>query len=187
MTNAMSDTVRGEARASWEKYDYYVLGIAAAVFAYAVDRWQPGPAGVNASTIHAIAIGCLFIAIVTGMRRVRHTICHKVATSAHLLTQEQSQALPVEQSDIRSAFSDSSPPTQSNLWREAYRHAQLQAVTEAATESHAAERHGTIRDWTLIAGALLIAAAKVAPVTPACCAGKSAGQPAVSSYQETQP
>lgn len=183
MTAATSDRVREEARSSLEKYDYYILGIAAAVFAYAVDRWQPGPLGVNASTIQAVAIACLFTAIVAGMKRVRHTIDHKFATSAQLFTQEQSHALPPEPSGTRTAYTGGSPPTQANLWRDAYRHAELEAVAQAETARSAAESHGPVRDWALIAAALLIAAAKVAPVAPACDAGQPNDQPAASSPQ----
>lgn len=185
MTAAMSDRVREEARSSLEKYDYYVLGIAAAVFAYAVDRWQPGPLGVNTSTIQAVAIACLFTAIVTGMKRLGHTIDHKYATSAQLFTQEQSHALPPEPSETRSAHTGSSPPTQAHLWREAYRHAELQAVTQAETARSAAQSHGAVRDWALIAGVLLIAAAKSAPAAPAFDAGQSTDQPAASSSEQT--
>lgn len=163
MPAALSNTLRSEARSSIEKYDYYVLGIAAAVFAYAVDRWTPRPLGLNESTIQAAAIACLVAALVTGMKRVRHTIDHKFAASAQLFAQEQQQALPNNPLDGLSASTSSTSPAQQMLWREAYRHAELQAVTQSETERTMAERLGAIRDCTLLAGALLIAAAKIAP------------------------
>jgi hypothetical protein len=55
MATERSDKVLLEWKQSIEKFDYYVLGIAVALFAYSAKDFSAQPLGLNATTVEAAA------------------------------------------------------------------------------------------------------------------------------------
>jgi hypothetical protein len=74
MATERSDTLLLEWKQSIEKFDYYVLGIAVAMFAYSAKNLVPQPLGLNAATVDTASLAILLGAIVAGFLRIQSTI-----------------------------------------------------------------------------------------------------------------
>jgi hypothetical protein len=74
MTTERSDKLLVEWKQSIEKFDYYVLGIAVALFAYSAKDFAAQPLGLNATTVEAAALSLLLGAIIVGFLRIQATI-----------------------------------------------------------------------------------------------------------------
>ena len=74
MTTERSDKLLIEWKQSIEKFDYYVLGIAVALFAYSAKDFVAQPLGLNAATVEAASLAVLLGAIIVGFLSIQATI-----------------------------------------------------------------------------------------------------------------
>jgi hypothetical protein len=74
MTTERSDKLLLEWKQSIEKFDYYILGVAVALFSYSATNFVPQPLGFNATTVEAVSLGLLLVAVIAGFLRLQAVI-----------------------------------------------------------------------------------------------------------------
>lgn len=73
MTTERSDALFEKWRESTEKFDYFVLGVLGAMFAYVSQGYKPEKLGLNPGTLELAALLTLVLAAVAGFRRIEAT------------------------------------------------------------------------------------------------------------------
>ena len=74
MTTERSDKLLLEWKQSIEKFDYYILGVAVALFSYSATHFVPQPLGFNATTVEAVSLALLLVAVIAGFLRIQAVI-----------------------------------------------------------------------------------------------------------------
>jgi hypothetical protein len=73
MTTERSDKLFEKWKESTEKFDYFVLGVLGAMFAYVSQGYKPEKLGTNPGTLELFALLVLALAAVMGFRRIEAT------------------------------------------------------------------------------------------------------------------
>jgi hypothetical protein len=74
MTTERSDKVHSNWRESTEKFDYFILGIIAALCAFIGQGYKAAKLGINPNSLELIALLILVLAAIAGFRRIEQTL-----------------------------------------------------------------------------------------------------------------
>ena len=151
-------------KAAQEKFDYFVLGMTAALFAYLGENYAPEQLGLSQNTVELISLLLLLISLVAGFKRLKFDLALQQGNFYELDLDERrnvmNQALSVSGSVLNLNTGDAV-----NKEAVAARAKQIQERLPSllkATEKYA--RKGSmaysVRNWSLLSGFVLLAVSK---------------------------
>lgn len=166
MSEQKSTLVFASAREAQQKFDYFVTGVAGALFAYIAQTYTPKKIAFTPAALEPLGLICLALAFYFGMRRIEKTMI--VMRLNHEMLDFQEKA-----GNMTQALAQASGPGfnlhtgefvqfhELSARREEYMRKAQWAQSEAELASSAAERHYSRRNLFLFAGFVAIFLAKL--------------------------
>jgi len=148
-----------------QKYDYFIVGLSIALFAYTAKNFTAYPLGFNSSTIELLAIIAIFISVAAGLLRLENNLTIKANNFQKLYNQETkgklTEALLQPGLKVNVETGDIFNPSLAKL--------QIETIDECNSEIDArlkkyqklSEIKFTVRNWALLVGIFLLALSKV--------------------------
>lgn len=147
------------------KFDYFIVGLSSALFAYLGEKFSPQPISLSSNTIELAALICLAVSVMAGLKRVEFDISHQMGNFIYL---DASERRTTTGKTITTGANTLNIDNQSYITQEYLKeHSKNigKAVELGDKEMRKYENRATIvyriRNWSLLSGFFLLALSKV--------------------------
>lgn len=147
------------------KFDYFMIGLSSALFAYLGEKFSPQPLSFSSNTIELAALICLAVSVVAGLRRIEFDISHQMG---NFISLDATERRTTTGKAIAFGAEVLNVDNQSYLTQENFKTHSENMSRKIELAENEMRKYGkraaiaySIRNWSLFSGFFLLALSKV--------------------------